>query len=90
MKQVKSTFKVLFYLRRDTIKKNGYMPIIARVTVDGKIAQFGTKLEIDPEMWSVKLGRALGANRESKHINALLNEIKASVYNIYHEIQRRV
>ena len=89
MTQVKSTFKVLFYLRRDTIKKNEYMPIITRITVDGKIAQFGTKLEINPEIWSVKLGRASGLSKESKQINALLDEIKASIHKIYHEMQRR-
>lgn len=65
------------------------MPIITRITVDGKIAQFDTKLEINPEIWSVQLGRASGLSRESKQINALLDEIKASIHKIYHEMQRR-
>lgn len=86
---MKSTFKVLFYVKRNAVRKNGYMPIIARITVDGKIAQFSTKLEINPEIWSVQLGRASGLSRESKQINALLDEIKASIHKIYHEMQRR-
>ena len=86
---MKSTFKVLFYVKRNAVRKNGHMPIIARITVDGKIAQFSTKQEIDPQMWSVSLGKASGSNRESKNINALLDEIRASVYKIYHEMQRR-
>ena len=56
---IKSTFKVLFYLRRDTVRKNGLMPIIARITIDGKLAQFNTKIEINPEIWSIELGRVV-------------------------------
>ena len=72
---MKSTFKVLFYVKRNAVRKNGHMPIIARITVDGKIAQFSTKHKIDLEMWSVSLGKAYGSNRESKNTNALLDEI---------------
>ena len=43
---MKSTFRVLFFLKRDKVKKNGNMPIMARVTIDGKLAQFNTKLEV--------------------------------------------
>jgi len=43
---MKSTFKVLYYLKRNAIRRNGNMPIIARITVDGKMVQFNTKLEI--------------------------------------------
>lgn len=86
---MKSTFKVLFYVKRNAVRKNDHMPIIARITVDGKISQFSTKLEVNPELWSVKLGRASGLSRESKQINALLDEIKASIHKVYHELQRR-
>ncbi len=41
---MKSTFKTLFYLKRNAIRKDGKMPIIARITVDGKISQFSTKV----------------------------------------------
>ncbi len=42
---MKSTFRVLFFLKRDKVKKNGNMPIMARITIDGKLVQFNTKLE---------------------------------------------
>ena len=29
---MKSTFRVLFFLKRDKVKKNGNMPIMARIT----------------------------------------------------------
>jgi site-specific recombinase XerD len=86
---MKSTFKVLFYLKRNAQRKGGNMPIVARITVDGKIAQFNTKLEINPNNWSTQMGKANGRSAEIQKINSLLDEIKASVHRIYHEQQRR-
>ena len=34
----KSTFKLLFYLKKNELKKNGNAPIMARITIDGDIA----------------------------------------------------
>ena len=76
---MKSTFRVLFFLKRDKVKKNGNMPIMARVTIDGKLAQFNTKLEINPAHWSVKLGKASGRTAEAVHINSMLESIHSTV-----------
>ena len=86
---MKSTFNVLYYLKRNAIRKDGRMPIVTRVTVDGIIAQFNTKLEIQPTSWSVKMGKVIGHSSDSKQHNAQLNEIKASLHSIYHELQRK-
>ncbi|MBV5281113.1 MAG: site-specific integrase [Paludibacter sp.] len=86
---MKSTFKVLFYVKRNAIRKDGKMPIVARITVDGHVAQFNTKLEIQPDNWSVKMGKAIGQSSDSKKLNALLNEINASVHKNYHELRHR-
>ena len=36
----RATFKILFYLKRNAPKKNGLIPVMCRITVNGKIAQF--------------------------------------------------
>jgi len=71
---MKSTFKVLFYLKRNAIRKDGRMPIVTRVTVNGIIAQFNTKLEIQPTSWSVKMGKVIGHSSENKQHNAQLEQ----------------
>lgn len=86
---MKSTFKVLFYLKRNAIRKDGRMPIVTRITVDGIIAQFNTKLEIQPNNWSVKMGKVIGHSTDSKQYNAQLEDIKSSLHGIYHELQRK-
>ena len=53
---MRSTFKLLYFVKRNAVKKNGNAPIIARITIDQVVAQFNTKLEINPAHWSVKLG----------------------------------
>jgi len=86
---MKSTFNVLYYLKRNAIRRDGSMPIITRITVDGIIAQFNTKLEIQPISWSVKTGKVIGHSSDSKRHNAQLEDIKASLHGIYHELQRK-
>ena len=84
---MKSTFKVLFYLKKGSEKRNGEVMIMARITIDGKICQFSTKQSIHPDNWSVKAGKATG--KSCAQLNKLLEDIKASLHLIYHEQQRR-
>ncbi|HCO67125.1 MAG TPA: hypothetical protein DIT04_05120 [Dysgonomonas sp.] len=48
---MKSTFRTLFYLKKNQPKSNGLVPIIVRVTVNTQVVQFGCKLDINPEIW---------------------------------------
>ena len=45
---MKSTFKVLFYLKKDKISKDGKVPVMGRITVNGTQAGFSCKLNIAP------------------------------------------
>ena len=85
---MKSTFKVLFYLKRNKETKSGEVMIMTRITIDGNVCQFSTKQKINPKNWSVKLGKASGRSAEMVEINNLLDEIKASLYKVYHEMLR--
>ena len=42
---MRSTFKLLFYINRQKVKKNGRCPVMGRVTLDGKVSQYSTGLE---------------------------------------------
>ena len=89
MKLMRSTFKVLFFLKRDKQKKDGSVPVYCRITIDGKEARFGMKKNIDPKLWNVKEGKATGKSTESSEINALLEKTKAGIHKIYRDIQER-
>jgi site-specific recombinase XerD len=89
MKRMRSTFKVLFFLKRDKQKKDGTVPVYCRITIDGKEARFGMKKNIDPKLWNTKDGKATGKSAESSEINALLEKTKAGIHKIYREVQER-
>lgn len=83
---MRSTFKVLFYLKKNAPKKNGFVPVMARITVDGTIAQFSCKLDVDPGLWDTKSGKASGRSEQSQQTNRFLDKIRVGVNKHYQEI----
>ena len=57
---MKSTFNICFYAKKDKQKAGGAYPLFARITVDGVASRFNTKLDVLPEMWDGKAGKAIG------------------------------
>ncbi len=86
---MKSTFSILFYIKRNGQKANGNMPIMGRITVNGKAIQFGSKVEIKPEYWSVKAGKAIGRSPEAQEVNIVLESIKTTMTKIYRDFQEK-
>ncbi len=86
---MKSTFKILFYLKRDKAKSDGSIPIFGRITIDGQASRFNTKYSIQPEYWDTKSSTVIGKTKEALEINSVLEAIKTSVYNVYHELLTR-
>lgn len=70
-------------------KKNGNMPIMARITIDGKLAQFNTKLEVNPKNWSTQTGKVSGRGAEFTRMNEMLDSIKATLHRHYQTILER-
>jgi len=86
---MRSTFKVLFYLKRDKQKANGMIPLYCRITVDGQEVRFGMKCDVNPKYWDVEAGRATGRTTEAVNANALVDNTKSAIYKIYRELQER-
>lgn len=85
----KSTFNILFYLKRNAVKANGKMPIMGRITVNGQAIQFGAKVEASPKIWDTKAGKAIGKTQDVIELNGILESIKATMTKIYRELQER-
>lgn len=82
----KSTFKLLFYLKKNEPKKNGNAPIVARITIDGVAKTLGTKLEINADNWDLKFGRVLGKSTQALRINQKLDNIRGRIDKIYEDM----
>jgi len=85
----RSTFRVLFYLKRNAPKKNGLVPVMCRITVNGKISQFSCKLDVEEKLWNVNLGRMSGRNVVAQEANRMLDKIRVGINKAYQEIMDR-
>lgn len=83
---MRSTFRVLFFLKRDKTKANGHTPIFCRITIDKQEARFGIKKDVDPAIWEVKAGRAVGRTSEVVEINSIIDKTKSALFNVYNEL----
>lgn len=85
----KSTFKLLFYLKKNEPKKNGNAPIMARITIDGAAKTLGTKLEINSNNWDLKYGRVEGKSVKALSINQKLDNIRGRINTIYEDMLKQ-
>ena len=82
------TFKVLFYVNGSK-ERNGIVPIMGRVTINGSVAQFSCKQTIPKTLWDAKGNRAKGKSIEARDINHALDNIKAQIIKHYQRISDR-
>ena len=80
---MRSTFKYLFYINRNKVKKNGLCPIMGRITLDGEIVQFSTGLETNPDLWDAKAGRSMGRTAHEIGVNKELKYLSTSIEKHY-------
>ncbi|EIY48708.1 hypothetical protein HMPREF1068_02854 [Bacteroides nordii CL02T12C05] len=71
----RSTFKVLFYVNGSK-EKDGIVPIMGRVTINGTVAQFSCKHIIPKTLWDAKGNRAKGKSAEARNINLALDILR--------------
>ena len=86
---MKSTFSIIFYLKRQAVRKDGTVPVMGRITVDGTQTQFSCKITIDPKVWDTKSGRATGRSAAAIETNRMLDNMRVSINKHYREILDR-
>ena len=84
----RSTFKVLLYVNGSK-EKNGIVPIMGRVTINGTVVQFSCKQSVPKTLWDIKGNRAKGKSKEAWDINLALDNIKAQIIKHYQRISDR-
>ena len=85
---MRSTFKTVFYVNGSK-ERNGIVPIMGRVTINGTIAQFSCKQSITKAIWDAKGNRAIGKSKEAKEVNFALDNIKAQITKHYQRLSDR-
>ncbi len=85
---MRSSLKILFYLRKNRLNKDGKASIMIRLTINSEMSQFAAKLDVEPELWDAKCGRVDGKTAYANRLNATLDNIKAALINHHNEIEK--
>ncbi|MBD5227834.1 MAG: site-specific integrase [Bacteroidales bacterium] len=83
MQQRKSTFSILFFIKRKKLLKNGDAPVYMRVTVDGRFLEASLKRGVNPKAWNEKKQRSTGRDRLSLELNDYLDDTLAKILKIH-------
>jgi site-specific recombinase XerD len=77
---MKTTFSLLFYLKKPKNYQNGPMPVYLRITVNGQRSETTAGRECEPAQWNSTAGRLKGTKEEVKSFNAYLDDLQTKVY----------
>jgi len=84
----RSTFSVLFYANKSKVK-DGIVPVMGRITINGTQSQFSCKRSIPLSLWDAKGNCAKGRTREALDLNRDLDNIKAQIIMHYQHLSDR-
>lgn len=86
---MRNNFRILFYTKKKQPLKNGYYPILCRITINGMACAFSTNLSVKPSKWDNVQKRVSGRSREALQTNSILDEIRFSIYERYMELRHK-
>lgn len=75
----RTTFSLLFFVKRTRVLKNGALPIYARITINGERAEFVIQKDIMECFWDNVKCCAKGNSKQAKEVNDYLDFIKAKL-----------
>ena len=81
------TFKTLFYIKKARVAKNGEVPVMLRVTVNGQRVETSINLKVDPKFWNAVASRSIGDTRKDEEVNARLDTIRMRVMQAYRQME---
>lgn len=84
MKQ--ESMKVLFFIRKSKLLKNGEAPISLRVTVNGQQDEIRIQRSVPIKLWNNTKGRSKGKDRASVELNCYIESLTVRLYQIHKEL----
>ncbi|MDR0832613.1 MAG: site-specific integrase [Candidatus Symbiothrix sp.] len=86
VKNQRSTYSVIFYLKKTDTKKDGLCPVMGRITIDTGQKAFSLKIKADPDCWDAKENRAIGKSRQTLAVNKTIEDYIDKIDNYYDAI----
>ena len=86
---IKSTFSILFLVRKSRQGKGGETAITMRITVNGRFTEMNTLRKVPLALWDQKKERAIGKCPIPIEINRHLESLRIRAYEIHKELVER-
>lgn len=83
----RTTFNLLFYIRRTKLNKKGQAPLFMRITVNGERADASLRRNIEPRLWNTAKGKALEGGKGCKDLNLYLDAVSANLLRIQRDLE---
>lgn len=83
----RTSFSLLFYIRRTKLNKAGEAPIFMRITVNGQRADASARRFIEPRLWNTAKGKAVENGRGCKELNFYLDAVSANILRIQRDME---
>lgn len=81
------TFIVHFWLKKKSIRKNGFIPIYARIRLNGTPVDVSTKLSTLEEHWFSDGGRINPKAKDANFLNSSLDDVHSNIKVAYRELK---
>lgn len=85
----RDSFRVLFFLKKTKLLKNGEASVCMRITVNGTRVENNIRKSIDPALWSQAKETARGKSRRACDLNTYIEEARIKLYQIFCELEQR-
>ncbi len=59
---------------------------MCRITLNGKVSQFSSKLDVEEKSWNVELDRVSGRSNVAQEANRMPDKIRVGIKKVYQEI----
>ncbi|WP_101690218.1 site-specific integrase [Dysgonomonas massiliensis] len=82
---MKSTYRILFLIRKNDLNKDEQANIMVRISISGKKSEFSSLQFVKPQMWG-STGRVIGRTKEAVIINDALDKITIALDKHYKAI----
>lgn len=84
--QTSTTFSIHFWLKKTAKRKNGQIPVYARITVDGKRADISIKRSVATKYWVTSTSRVNPHVSGAKRINRYLDDVHARIIEAHRQL----
>jgi site-specific recombinase XerD len=87
MNMQRTTFSILFYIKKSKLLKDGTAPIYMRITINRERSEISIKRRVQPLNWDTARNKAKGKMLDVKDLNDYLTSIRGQLFQYQQDLQ---